>query len=95
MCVIGKETVRTIMLVRRALTMTMLFAAPEDLHRRLRRDARRIRGEPSALRLKCGQPRGGRVAPTTMREGVPNLPQQPGEEHQGSEQHSDTAGRPA
>ncbi|MGK7864982.1 hypothetical protein [Falsiroseomonas sp. E2-1-a4] len=92
MRVVGRETVRPIVLMNRSVAMAMPFGRPEDLKRGLSLQARCIRGKPGALRLKCSQPSGGWVFPATMRGGVPNLPQEPGEEHQGSQQYPDATG---
>ena len=89
MGMVGPETVRPIMLVRRTVTMAMAAFSTENLYRHLRATA----GEPLALRLKRRKPCSRRVGAGAMRPGMPNLAQKPCQEHQGREHKPNTTGQ--
>lgn len=91
MNVVGQKTVRPIMLVRRPVAVAVATFGAEHLHRH----AGAIRGtlgEPVALGLKGGEPGRRRVGTVVMRPRMTHLPQRPGQEHEGREQHPDMAG---
>ncbi len=91
MGVVGEQTLRPVMLVRRPVAMAVAAFRPEDLHRRVAAICGAT-GEPVALSLERGKPSRRWVGTATMRPGMPDLPQNAGQEHEGRKQRPDTAG---
>lgn len=82
MGVVGEETVRPVMLVRRSAAVAVAAFRAEHLHRRVSAVGGDT-GEPVTLGLKGGKPSRRRVGTAVMRPGMPHLPQHARQEHEG------------
>lgn len=91
MGMVGQQTVRPVMLVCRSAVVAVAAFRAEHLHRRVSAIGRAT-GKPVALGLQRGKPGRPRVGTAVMGPGMPHLPQHAGQEHEGREQHPDTAG---
>ena len=85
---------KPILLIVRAIAVRMPWAGGEYLYARPRLDLglRWCRCQPSLFGFHRLRPSALALA-TGMRPSVPGLPQQPRQEHQGTEQHPNTTGR--